>query len=62
VKEEWNILHTIKRRKNNWIGHISHRNCLLKHVFEGKIKGREGKEKDVSSYWMSLRKREDNGI
>ena len=24
-------------RKVNWIGHIFRRNCLLKHVFEGKI-------------------------
>jgi hypothetical protein len=29
VKEERNILHTIKRRKANWIGHILRRNCLL---------------------------------
>jgi len=27
-------------RKANWIGHILCRNCLLKHVTEGKIKGR----------------------
>jgi hypothetical protein len=40
VKEERNILHTIKRRKANWIVHILHRNCLLKHVTEGKIGGR----------------------
>jgi hypothetical protein len=40
VKEERNILHTIKRRKANWIGHILRRNCLLKHVIEGKIEGR----------------------
>jgi hypothetical protein len=40
VKEERNILHTIKRRKANWIGHILRRNCLLKRVIEGKIKGR----------------------
>jgi hypothetical protein len=40
VKEEMNILHTIKRRKANWIGHILHRNCLLKHVIEGKLEGR----------------------
>jgi len=26
VKEERNILHTMKRRKANWIGHILHRN------------------------------------
>jgi len=32
VKEEINILHTIKRRKANWIGHILCRNCLLKHI------------------------------
>jgi len=40
VKEERNILHTIKRRNCNWIGNTLHRNCLLKHVItEGKIKG-----------------------
>jgi hypothetical protein len=40
VKEERNIVHTIKRRKANWIGHILRRDCLLKHVIEGKILGR----------------------
>jgi hypothetical protein len=40
VKEERNILHTIKRRKVNWVGHILRRNCLLKHVIEGKCEGR----------------------
>jgi hypothetical protein len=40
VKEQRNILHTIKRRKDNWIGHILRRNCLLKHVIEGKLEGR----------------------
>jgi hypothetical protein len=40
VKEERNILHTIKRRKANWIGHILCRNCLLKHVIEEKLEGR----------------------
>jgi hypothetical protein len=37
VKEERNILHTIKRGEANWLCHILHRNCLLKHVIEGKI-------------------------
>jgi hypothetical protein len=27
VKEKRNILHIIKRRKANWIGHIWRRNC-----------------------------------
>jgi hypothetical protein len=40
VKEERNIVHTIKTRKANCIGHILHRSCLLKHVIEGKLEGR----------------------
>jgi hypothetical protein len=40
VKEERNILHTIKRRKANWIGLVFLINCLLKHVIEGKLEGR----------------------
>ena len=40
AKEERNIVHTIKRRKVNWIGHIWRGNCLLKQVIEGKVEGR----------------------
>jgi hypothetical protein len=40
VKEQRNILHEINNRKSNWIGHILRRNCLLRQVIEGKIKGR----------------------
>jgi hypothetical protein len=29
----------LKRRRVDWIGHILHRNCLLKHVVEGKVEG-----------------------
>ena len=39
VNEQRNILRTIRKRKANWIGHILRRNCLLKQVIEGKIKG-----------------------
>jgi hypothetical protein len=39
VKGERNIIHTVKRRKVDWIGHILRRNCLLKHILEGKIDG-----------------------
>jgi len=39
VKEQRNILHEIRKRKANWIGHILRRNCLLQRVIEGKIKG-----------------------
>jgi len=50
AKEEGNILQTIKR-KANWIGHNLRRNCLLKHVSEGKIEvwievtGRRGRKR-----------------
>jgi hypothetical protein len=40
VKEERNILHTIKRMKANWVGRILRRNCLLKAVIEGKLERR----------------------
>jgi hypothetical protein len=40
VKEERNIVHTIEGVKAKWIGHILRRNCLLKHVTEGKLEGR----------------------
>jgi hypothetical protein len=40
VKEERNILHTLKRRKANCIGHILRRNCLPNHIIEEKIEGR----------------------
>jgi hypothetical protein len=39
VKEQRNILHEISKRKANWIGHILLRNCFLRQVIEGKIKG-----------------------
>jgi hypothetical protein len=39
VKEQRNILHEISKRKANWIRHILRRNCLLRQVIEGKIKG-----------------------
>jgi hypothetical protein len=39
VNEQRNILHEIRKRKANWIGHILRRNCFLKQVIDGKIKG-----------------------
>ena len=46
---ERNILHTINRRTGNWIGDMF-RDCLLKHVIEGKIEERirrEGRSKHL---------------
>jgi len=52
VNEQRNILHEISKRKANWIGHILRRNCLLKQVIEGKIKG----EMEVT-IWRGRRRR-----
>jgi hypothetical protein len=52
-----NVLHTVKRRKANWIGHILHRNCLINHVIEGKMEGRTEvtgrKRKLLLDEWMT---------
>ena len=40
IKEETNFLHKLYERTANWIGHTLHRNCLLKHITEGKVEGR----------------------
>jgi hypothetical protein len=39
VKDERNILHTIKQREADWIGHILYSNFLLKLIIEGRIEG-----------------------
>jgi hypothetical protein len=64
VQKEKNILHTINRRKANWIGHILRGNCFIRHIISRKVRGkgtsgREDVEEDVSSNWMTLTNRED---
>jgi len=41
IKEDRDNLHTMQRRRTNWIGHNLLRNCFLKHVIEGKMKSVE---------------------
>jgi hypothetical protein len=53
VNEQRNILQKIRKQKANWIGHILRRNCLLKHVIEGNIKG----EMEVASRPRRRRKK-----
>ena len=65
VKEERNILHTMKRRKTNWICYVLHSNCLLKHVIEGNKERRKDRsdrrtrKKTLSNYWLNLWIQED---
>jgi hypothetical protein len=40
VNEKRNILQTTQSRKANWVGYLLRRDYRLRHVSEGKIKGR----------------------
>ena len=55
VKNERYILLTFNRLEGDWIGHKLHRNCLLKHYMEGKIKGIGRKEEYVSRIWSAFK-------
>jgi hypothetical protein len=62
VSEQRNIVHEIRKRKANWIGHTLHRNCLLQRVLEGKIKGemevtrRRGRRREKLLYELKVRR------
>jgi hypothetical protein len=72
VKEERNILHTIRRRKANWNGHILRRNCLLKYGIEGRLRGirRRGRRhkqllddlKERGRYWKLKEEAQDRTL
>jgi hypothetical protein len=36
----YNTLCRVKKCRAKWVGHSLSRNCLLKHIIEGKIEGR----------------------
>jgi len=54
-----NFANAPNKRKPKWIAYILRNNCILQHVIERKIWGRNDEEEEVSSYWMTVRKRED---
>jgi hypothetical protein len=72
IKEERNILHTIRRSKSDWIGHILRRNCLLSHIIEGKFSGtrRRGRRRkqllddlmEARRYWKLKGKAQDRTL
>ena len=45
----------------NSIGHILRRTALYNMLLKQRLKGGEDKEKDLRSYWTTLRKTEDTG-
>jgi hypothetical protein len=53
-QEKRNILGIIRRKKANWIGHILRKNCLIKHVIEGRREGKRGRRRRFQGkgrYW-----------
>jgi hypothetical protein len=72
VKDGRNIIHTVRRRKANWIGHLLRRNCLIKHIIEGKIlrtrrRGRRRKQllddlKETRRYWKLKEEAQDRTL
>jgi len=44
VQEQRSLVHVIKQRQANWIGHVLRHDCLLKTVLEGKIDGKRPRE------------------
>ena len=59
VEQESNILHAIKRKKDNWIGHILHRNFLLKHIIIGKTEGMARRERRRKQLLYYFKEKED---
>jgi hypothetical protein len=55
VKEERNVLQTIKRRNANWIGNILGRKRLLKHVTEGKRGGKRRRGRRIKQLLNDLK-------
>jgi hypothetical protein len=59
TKETRNVLHTVQRRKANWMHGIG-LNCRLKHVIEGKRKGRKRRGRrrmQLLNYFKEMGKR-----
>ena len=44
VKKDRKVLHTVKIRKANWIGHVLRGKCLLKHFRKDRSDGKTRKK------------------
>jgi hypothetical protein len=47
----------MKRRKANWIGQFCVGTALKNTLLKERLEGWEDEEEEVTSYWMTLRKR-----
>jgi len=62
VKEQRCLVHVIKQRQANWIGHVLRHECLLKTVLEGKIEGKRTRGKPRRKMLDLLMEQEDKKI
>jgi hypothetical protein len=56
-EERISHVHTIARKKANWIGHILHTTCFLKQVIEGNVEGTGRRERRHKHLLNDLRER-----
>ena len=59
IGEKRTLLNNILRRKDNWIGHILRRNCLLLDAIEGQmteVKGVERRKTQLLDDFISRRR------
>ena len=61
TKNERNVLHTMRRRKPNWIDCILRRNCLMKHVVLGKIEKTRREGRKCKQLFDDLKEKEGTG-
>jgi hypothetical protein len=58
VKEERDILRTVRGRKDQLVGHILLRNCFLNTLLKERWMEAQDEEEGVRSCWFTLKKRE----
>ena len=59
VQEQRSLVHVIKQRQANWIGHVLRHDCLLKTVLEGKMNGKRTRGKPRRKMLDLLMEQED---
>ena len=62
VNEQRCLVHVIKQRQANWIGHVLRHDCLLKTVLEGKMEGKRTRGKPRRKMLDLLMEQEDKKI
>ena len=62
VQEQRSLVHVIKQRQANWIGHVLRHDCLLKTVLDSKMEGKWTRGKPRRKMLDLLVEQEDKKI